>query len=91
MKIDEGRQVHGLMSWDQVVKISGTTNDINEEHKQVLDNMKMNGQLFRQQDNMKLFDIERGKKWLHSSHLLFEMESLICAAQEQALATNVIK
>ena len=29
-KTDEGRQVHGLISWDQVVNKCDTTNDINE-------------------------------------------------------------
>ena len=57
------------MSWDQVLNKSGTTDDINEEHKRGLDNMKMHGQLFRQQDNLVLVDIGRGQKRLHSSHL----------------------
>ena len=69
VKTDAGQQVHGLMSWDQVLNKSGTTDDINEEHKRGLDNMKMHGQLFRQQDNLVLVDIGRGQKRLHSSHL----------------------
>ena len=88
---DAGRQVHGLMWWDQIVNKFGTTDDINEKHKRLLDNMKMHGQLFRQHDNLELIDIERGHKWLHSSHLWFEMESLICAAQEYAPDNNVMK
>ena len=59
MKTDAGRQVIGLTSWDQVVKKCGTTSDINEKHKRGLDNMKMHGQLFIQQDNLALVDIER--------------------------------
>ena len=53
--------------------------------------MKMHGKLFRQKDNLALVDIEGGHKWLHSAHLLFETESLICAAHEHALDTNVMK
>ena len=64
-----GRKVIGLTSWDQIVNKFGTTDDINEKHKRLLDNMKMHGQLFRQHDNLELIDIERGHKWLHSSHL----------------------
>ena len=53
--------------------------------------MKVHGQFFRQQYKLALIDIEVGHKWLHSAHLKFDTESLICAAQEQALATNVMK
>ena len=63
VKTDAGQQVHGLMSWDQILNRSGTTGDINEEHKRVLDKMKMHEKLFRQQDNLSSVDIERGHKW----------------------------
>ena len=69
VKTYEGRRVHGLMSWDQVLNKGGTTDDINEKNKRGLDNMKMHGKLFRQQDNLTLVDIERCHKWLHSAHL----------------------
>ena len=51
----------------------------------------MNGQLFPQKTNMASVDIEVEHKWLHSSHLRFDTESLICTSQEQALETNVKK
>ena len=51
----------------------------------------MNGQLFPQKTNMASVDIEVEHKWLHSSHLRFDTESLICTSQEQALDTNVKK
>ena len=46
VKLVEGRQVHGMISWDQVMNKSGTTNDINEDHKKGLNNIKTHGQLF---------------------------------------------
>ena len=70
------------MEWNRVVEKRFTTDDINANHKKGLDNMIMHGQLFWQQANLSLVDIEGGQKWLHSAHLLFEMESLICVAQE---------
>ena len=69
----------------------GTTNEINEEHQRGLENMKMNGQLFRQQSKLASVHIEVCHEWLKSAHLQFETESLIYAAQEQALANNLTK
>ena len=53
-----GRRVHALVSWAQVVNKGGTTNEINKEHKKVLDNIEMHGQLFRQQYKLASIDIE---------------------------------
>ena len=88
---DKGRRVRGLIPWSQVVNKGYTTNYINKDHKRGLDNMKMHGQNFKQQSKLASVNIEGVNKWLHSSHLRFEMESLVFAEQEQALATNVIK
>ena len=46
VKLVKLRQVHGMISWDQVMNKSGTTNDINEEHTEGLNNMKIYRQLF---------------------------------------------
>ena len=43
------------------------------------------------QKNTPEVDIEASHKWLEKAHLRFETESLLCAAQEQALATNNTK
>ena len=77
VKVAKGQPVHGLMPWAQVVNKGGTTNDINEYHKRGLDNMEIHGKLAK----LASVDIEGGHKWLHSAHLPFETESLICAAQ----------
>ena len=53
--------------------------------------MKMHGKLLSQQSKLVLVEIEGRHKWLHSAHLGFEMESLICVAQEQVVANNVMK
>ena len=79
------------MSWARVVNKGGTTNEINEEHKRGLDSMTMNEKFFRQQTKLATVDTEGGRKWLNSAHLRFDTESLICAAQEHDLATNVTK
>ena len=72
-------------TWDDFMvpsnEQSGTTNDINEEHKKGLNKIKTHGQLFLQQSKLSYLDIEVRHKWLYSAHLQFEMKSLICTAQ----------
>ena len=52
--------------------------------------MPLHGQFFRQQDEIKTVS-SLSSHWLENSFLRFETESIICAAQEQALATNHIQ
>ena len=91
VKDGESRMVHALMSWVRVAGKGGSTKDINKEHKKGLEEMVMHGQFFRQTAQLDAVDVEGGHRWLHTSHLQFETESLICAAQEQVLATNAMK
>ena len=51
----------------------------------------MHGHFVRQNAQLDAVDVEGGQRWLHTSHLRFETESLLCAAQEQVLAMNVMK
>ena len=52
--------------------------------------MKLHGEYFNLQENIPNVDLDLSNKWLDKSYLRSETESLICAAQEQALATNYI-
>ena len=53
--------------------------------------MKMHGQYFKMQNETPEINFSASHEWLEKAHLRFETESLICAAQEQALATNNTK
>ena len=64
---------------------------INKEHRQGLSSMRMHGQFPRQTAELIYACVEGGNKWLHTAHLRPETESFTYAAQEQALATNVMK
>ena len=65
-------------------------NKINEDHLQNLRTMKLHGEYFTQQQNIPNVNIKLSNKWLETSYLRPETESLICAAQEQTLATNYV-
>ena len=53
-------------------------------------NMKLHD-YFNQQAAITNIDLEMSRKWMNNPYLRFERESLLCAAQEQALATNYIQ
>ena len=61
-KVAQGRQVHELMPFDLVANKVGNTDEINKQHKKVLDNMKMYGKFFQQQAKLELVDIEGVQK-----------------------------
>ena len=59
-----------------------------EIHKLLRNNKQIHGKFFNAQQNIPFADLNRSWSWLKKSYLRFETESLICAAQEQALMTN---
>ena len=50
--------------------------------------MEMHGEYFREMHDKPNIDVGKSVQWLEQSHLRFETESLLCAAQEQTLATK---
>ena len=70
---------------------AGTTDDIDEEHLDKLMEMKLHGNYFKSIANLPNIDEERSRRWLNTPTLRFETESLLCAAQEQTLATKHLK
>ena len=71
--------------------IEGDAKEIDEEHDDQLNKMKVHGQYFKMQKETPEVDMIASRRWLEKAHLRFETESLLCAAQEQALATNNAK
>ena len=69
----------------------GNAKEIDDEHRFRLNEMKVHGQYFKKQNETPEIDLKASHEWLEKAHLRFETESLICAAQEQALATNNAK
>ena len=49
----------------------------------------MHGDYFKQQDEMTNIDLNKSKQWLNKANLRYETESLLCAAQEQAVPINM--
>ena len=60
-----------------------------DEKNEQLRNMKpIYGKFFRSQQDIPSIDLIKSRLWLKKSYLRFETESLLCAAQEQAIMTN---
>ena len=53
--------------------------------------MKLHGQYFSNQANIPNVDLDLSQQWLEKSHVWFETESLICAAQERTINTRYIQ
>ena len=85
----ERRKINGIMSYYKGEK-KVSTNEINETHLEKLHTMNLHGEYFKQQLEIPNVNIELSNKWLTKSYLRSETESLICAAQEQTLATNYL-
>ena len=80
-----------MMSRTQVVNKGGTTNYINEDQKIGSENMKMYRQFSDNNPNQPDLILREDISGYIQQTYEFEMESLLCAAQEQSLATNVMK
>ena len=62
-----------------------------KEHLEGYKSMKLHGQWRKRRDEIPSVDVAQSDRWMKYSHLTAETESIICAAQEQTLATNYIR
>ena len=83
----EAKKVYGIMSYTDGEKSQNVSDTHDYHHKSLLE-MKLHGDYFKRQINMPNVDIGLSHSWLKNSYLRYETESLLCAAQEQALATK---
>ena len=81
---------HGILAFLHPLK-EGSTKMIDDEHESGLIDMKLHGDYFKQQNSIPNIDLHSSRRWLNTPNLRFETESILCAAQEQALATNHIQ
>ena len=58
------------------------------ENIQLRNRKPLYGKFFQLEQNIPSIHLSKSRLWLKQSYLRFETESLICAAQEQALLTN---
>ena len=84
----ERKKKYGIMAYLAGEQRTGSTEETDNAHLEGLKKMKMHGDYFRQRDEAVNVDIKKSEEWLKQSHLRFETESLLCAAQEQTLATK---
>jgi hypothetical protein len=87
---NEEPKVHGIMAYLYAGK-GGDVECIDKEHEKELRKMNLHGDYFRQQDKIATVNLPLSTEWLDIPYLRFETESLLCAAQEQALATNYVR
>ena len=83
----EKTKKHGILSFLDPVR-GGKTEDIDKEHAEGLKAMELHGQYFDRMEKTPNINMPLSRRWLEIPYLRFETESLLCAAQEQALATN---
>ena len=86
----EKTKVHGIMSYSTKDRSRNTT-ETREYHKKELVQMDLHGDYFRRQNDIPNVDKDLSYAWLHKFQLRSETESLLCAAQEQVLATKYIR
>ena len=87
VKEAEKRKKYGLTRYIEP-KNNKNTEETDKEHYEGLKEMKMHGDYFKQQEEMTNIDLNKSKQWLNKANLRFETESLLCAAQEQAVSTR---
>ena len=81
---------YGIMSYIKKPR-GGTTKTIDDEHKENLHSMNLHGVYFKEQEATAVINMTLSKRWLDIPYFRYETDSLICAAQEQALATNYVR
>ena len=91
VKKSEGKKMRGLMSFAIKENMKYFKERTTKERIANFIEMPLHGQWFKQQEE--ITTIQRGSSigWLSNSNLRFETESLICAAQEQSLATKHVQ
>ena len=65
--------------------------ETSKKHAEEYTKMAMHGQWRRDRDKIVTIDTAKSDQWLKQSGIHSETESLICAAQEQSLATNYVR
>ncbi len=83
----ERKKIYGIMSSSKGLKKRNTL-DTDKFHCDSLHQMELHGDYFKRQLAMPNVATDLSKAWLKHSYFRFETESLLCAAQEQAIATK---
>ena len=83
----ESKKSYGIISFS-TGPTKRNTLDTDKYHYNSLHKMALHGDYFKRQLAMPNVATDLSKAWLKNSYFRFETESLICAAQEQALATK---
>ena len=86
----EKKKTYGIMSYSVGLKNRNTV-ETREYHNEELLKMNLHGNYFKRQNEIPNVDMGQSYAWLHKFQLRFETESLLCAAQEQALATKYVR
>ena len=82
---------YGILSYLDNKPRAGNTKVIDQEHHDELKSMSLHGNYFQEQAENTVVNLSLSRRWLDVPYFRFETESLICAAQEQALATNYVR
>jgi hypothetical protein len=79
-----------LLKFASLPKYTSSETVVNTHHNGLC-NKPLHGKFFVQQADIPQVDLTLSHQWLQRAHLRAETEAAICAAQEQALATNYIR
>ena len=88
-EVEKGK-TYGIMSYSAGLN-NRNADETREYHNEELLKMKLHGDYFKRQNEVPNIDMGQSYAWLHKFQLRFETESLLCAAQEQALATKYVR
>ena len=83
----EEKKKHGIIKYLDP-KHTKNTEETDREHYEGVKEMEMHGDYFKQLEKMQNIDLGKSKQWLNKANLRYETESLLCAAQEQAVSTR---